>query len=396
MSENMEYFNPNDILNEPLGEEFIKEQSEIASEDRSTDEHDIDQSHSKNKFFNRRKKTNDRTGGKFVALGASMVGKTCYITGAFDRINGGISNANGDNESENPYSIQLFDAAEIQLMDTYINNMHNENKVTVPDPTDEQIEFDFTFNHNLRSVETFQWIDYKGGVLKEKGSASSSSNKFLTKVINADVIFSFVNGDDFLTEDISDPKEYENFIVNKIKFNCRDQSYFIESYVKKKKVQPPVAIIITKCDKVRPHFIKIYNTSDEDIITEKINKIIRAVFPNLFSIDRIESDPKSLVGIFPISVISEENGTKRYCPINVQGPLYFGLCNVLYINRYDGKEKEEIFKKMCEKQIDSTSEFFRCYLNGIYQPKKKFEEMVKEFYSGRKGDFQRGLHRKLW
>lgn len=346
-----------------------------------------------------------KASSKIVALGASSVGKTSYLSGLFYYLNSGNKKSisefanNSDLKEkidlENAYSIQLFNPSEIRLITTYIDLMRNKNEPLLG--TEKQDIFNFSFNFNSQSIDTFQWVDYRGGVLKENSankSEKSDYSSFVKEVTDAEILCIFVNGDDFIKCTADDIIEYENSTIDTIKYNCSDPvKYFTDYYSKENKKQPPIAIIITKNDKVIPKIMEIYNTTGEEETNEKIYNIIKSSFSTLFSTDRLGTkDDTSLVGIFPISVITEKNGEIDFHPLNVQYPLYFAMCNILYNHKYDGKVKEIVFEKLC-KVLDKNNDFAKCYLNG--EEVTDIKEAIREFYGGRIEAAKRFLNKKI-
>ncbi len=113
---------------------------------------------------------------KLTMIGPSGTGKSCYLYATYFRMLEGIGGFNFNCKDYNQ-GLDLQDAWDMMLDDG-----------VWPAGTAESTAFDFTCFYRGSSIGDFEWLDYRGGLLKQREEKDNDVAQFLQHVQNSDAI----------------------------------------------------------------------------------------------------------------------------------------------------------------------------------------------------------------
>lgn len=234
-------------------------------------------------------------------IGGRGSGKTCYLIAMYMIMNYG-------------HTLDGFHLSTGHDIDNRFTELwHNLLTLTGNDrwpekTSDPIIEFDFDLNCAYEKIISFDWIDYRGGVLFDNYTSSEFSH-IEDRVIESDCIFICVSSDNFDPNGDIEFSNYRDIAVNKV-------NNLITTAVAEgnRNIPPAVVIMITKSD--------IWEGKVEE---RKIINNIQETFPILFS-----KNSDWLVLICPVSLgheILEDDprNRKNIKTKNLHVPILFTL-----------------------------------------------------------------------
>lgn len=295
---------------------------------------------------------------KITMLGYTGSGKTCYMLGMYSFMSMGI----------NGFSLTAIDPDEdLQLMELWEALVDGN---TLPPPTQPQSSeqpvqpYNFSFNYAGRPLTSFNWIDYRGGALKESSSQSETHDtQYLREAAkNSDCLFLVVSADCLQEQIVDDEGNVNSSAKSRINrklaigqmnniltaIQTEIQSSYQSAY------PIPLAIVITKYD-------LIHQTRSKEEITRDIKELFNPLFQS-----HSDENPGWLTMICPVSLgkdLDIQNGRVvdgEVDPINVHLPLIFAIYSELrkvandlqlQINagsKYVEERKNNFFARMTE------------------------------------------------
>lgn len=311
---------------------------------------------------------------KFTTLGLSGSGKTCFMVGMYYKMLGGL----------NGYTLKASDEDDNYLTHMY-ENLRNGNLKNnrFPKSTNQSKIYTFDLQYGYKSIDKFEWIDYKGGILKDKGSENIEEyNQLKQDIASSKTLFIFVDGENFCDEDVADAtneRERINASVDIIQDECaRYINHFISEYTQENDILPPIAIVITKYDLVVQSIGKSGEESQEFFDTV-IKKAFNALIPDT-SVFNNGNRHESFVGIIPVSLgtrISENENSGKLRPKGIELPAFMGiwflLNNLKNIDKNNADNYTTAMNMIAEELEASGVHFF---LNG---QKGRFAEVARVY-----------------
>lgn len=170
---------------------------------------------------------------KITMLGATSAGKTCFMLGMYAAMRQGVKGFTFTS-NDMDVDLELSDMWE-QLVDP------EQGKSRWPNPNNNVINYySFGYCYGLKRFIGFDWIDYRGGVLRDTSTAEDR-NALLDHFATSDCIFICLSGE-HLTRSI---KGHDAAIRTKAGID-RMNGFFTNNLPPN--LRPPVAIVITKSD----------------------------------------------------------------------------------------------------------------------------------------------------
>ena len=247
---------------------------------------------------------------KITMLGASQTGKTCYMLAMYSIMSFGV----------NGFSLSTTDPDDhLDLTEQWENIVSTEGKERWPPPTKEETNRTYSFNFNYalttRLME-FDWFDYRGAALTEKGSTGSEDVPMLrSRIKDSSCLFLCIPGTVF-ADGISP--------INAVKVTAM-RNLIQQDATEGKRL--PIVILITKFDECK-HL--------------KREEIVDAIKINLFADLFIEGAGWPVM-ICPVSLgndLKDDMDHGLIEPTGVHLPLIFAI-QTSYMNMLTLKQSEE-------------------------------------------------------
>lgn len=166
-----------------------------------------------------------------TTLGASGSGKTCFLTGMYATMRGGVKG----------FSFRCTDPdQDLDLSDWWDKLIEEAGAERYPPPNDNNpIEYEFDFSYGFRRLLGFRWLDYRGGALRDRQEATDvqALRNYLQQ---SDAVFLCVSSEHFI-------KDY-SLPVLQSKTSAERMSLYVEDMYKATGRQPSVVIVLTKSD----------------------------------------------------------------------------------------------------------------------------------------------------
>lgn len=273
---------------------------------------------------------------QLTILGMSGSGKTCYLLGLYYKMVAGLKG----------YTLKTDDDTDVLLRDRYtkLSDTTLEYSERFPAGTDNVIKYKFDLQYGYKTIMSFDWVDYPGGLLDRKVYGDLEAYESIKSNINtSSCLFICVDGELLCSNDFDEK-------VDKIRDNCSHViNSFFSDYFNENKKLPPTAILITKYDICQ-------NDTDEDELCE----VIMEAFSPFF----VSDDLKKIVAIIPVSLGTDLVGNytdAKIKPLNVNLPIYMGISfaleekcrqHMVQIN----KQSDSVQKKLSDLLYDKTEE----------------------------------------
>lgn len=292
---------------------------------------------------------------RFMALGLSGSGKTCFMAGMYYKMVGGVSG----------YTLKADDDDAVKLTNYYEQMSNADNGLDrFPGGTNQSTDYSFELQYGYKTLEKFRWVDYAGEILKSKNTVDAEEySRLKNDISNSEVLYIFVDGGLFHDEEVemvSSDSEKIEIMTDIVMDNCSRQiNHFLSEYTSERKKLPPISIIVTKYDLAVKAIGKATSEENMAILYKVIQKAFNPLFPdpNFYS---GEGRYTSMVGIIPVSLglkISENDYKGKLRPINMHMPAYVGIWFMLKSK----DNQDSSLKKLSDEIEDSGIKF---WLNG--------------------------------
>ena len=247
---------------------------------------------------------------KITMLGTTKAGKTCYMLGMYSFMSIGLRG----------FTISAQDLDEdIELSDQWEKLLDPEaGKDRWPTPTNEGNikEYAFDFNYGAKTIMSFEWLDYRGGALRDK-STEGDVAALVKHSEESSCLFLCISGEHLKEAIVDDKGEVDYQVRQRIaqKLRINRMNKLIEEIGKKikpnDKTPYPIAIVVTKYD--------LCMDREKAAIVEDIKQLFEPLF-----------QPNSgwLVTICPVSLgkeLAENLESGAIEPINVHIPVVFAI-----------------------------------------------------------------------
>lgn len=231
---------------------------------------------------------------QFTFLGESGSGKTCYLLGMYNEMAAGIKG----------YSISAQEDLDIRLQNMYDRLFDNtlEKSERFPAPSDQNTTYNFKVQYGYKDIFDFDWIDYRGGILRSKDE--DEYNELKNFLRDSDVIYICIDGEKLKGDN-------ERAKRRAIHRDVADINKLIADYQRNNQILPPIIIIITK-----------YDVCCKDTNKNEIVSIIKKELNILF----IE-ETSAFITIIPVSLGSELADADDLLvePLNIHLPVLIGV-----------------------------------------------------------------------
>ncbi len=230
---------------------------------------------------------------KITMLGATSAGKTCFMLGMYAAMRQGV---NGFTFTSNSMDVdlELSDMWE-QLVDPQAGADR------WPKPSGASNIYSFGYCYGLKRFIGFDWIDYRGAVLKD--ISTSDDQKVLLEYFKQSAsVFMCISGE-LLTKSI---KEREATVRSRAAID-RMNGFITTNFPDD--VRPPIAIVITKSD--------LMIGRDTEEVIEEIKKLFNPVFTE---------GGKWSVMICPVTLgleLRNNAATGAIAPLNIYLPVTY-------------------------------------------------------------------------
>lgn len=279
----------------------------------------------------------------YLLLGPQEVGKTCFLGGLYYAFRSAL----------NGFSLSCVNDEQRVELDDMCKNLE---EGIFPFGTSGSTDYQFVLRYAHQERFSFEWFDYRGGMLAEYGTKNHIEYQELTDIVkNSTCILICVDGT-WLSSD-----------KDKCVKNIQDKGYavneFLDKYRDSNGILPPICIVITKYDKCDSR----YETEYFEAIKESF-----AFF----------EDSNAPIFICPISIGREKNEKFIFDPTDtdVYRPLFFALwCGYNY--RVAGlkqnlKNKKKIFTPLLNELNDEIKKLENATL--VINKQKKIEEKKQD------------------
>ncbi len=312
---------------------------------------------------------------KFVTLGLSGSGKTCFMTGMYHKMTGGV----------NGYSLKASDEDDV-LLSNMCEKLRDKDRQQdrFPASTNQSSRYQFELQHNYKTIEKFEWVDYAGGILKSKTSEDAEAyNALKNDIASSKSMFIFVDGELFADEEIEEAdseREKLQAAVDVITDECaRNINHFISEYAGENGKLPPIVIVLTKFDIAMKALSTITN-DPEEFVNTVIKKAFNMLFPDTSRFRDEDNSFDSFVSIVPVSLgkhISDDNYSGRLRPIGMEFPAFIGIWFLLDHLREIDTDNSDKYKSAMSMMAEEVEEHnIECCLNG---QKGKFGKLAKQY-----------------
>ena len=237
---------------------------------------------------------------KITILGMSGSGKTCFLLGLYYLMGAGRGG----------YTLHADDDTDVRLRDQYAKlcdrTLPKEQRF--PAGTDNVTRYSFDLQYGFKTILSFDWVDYPGGLLDRKYEGDLESYEEVKRtIVESSSLFICVDGS-LLAGDDMDEK------IDNIRDNCSSViNTFFSEYFQTNQALPPTAILVTKFDECEA------DNSNEDLC-----EIIQEAFSALF----VDDENRKVVSIIPVSIgmnIMDDDYTGKMKPKNLQLPIFMGI-----------------------------------------------------------------------
>lgn len=258
---------------------------------------------------------------RITMLGASKSGKTCYMLGMYAVMREGVEGFTFTTRDEDPDRDMDLD-----LSERWEQIVRETGDKRWPAPNDNKTEeYAFDFTYGLSRMIGFDWIDYRGGALKDTPTAADVQE--LKRHLNASSAVLLCVSGEHLVPGGSRPVSMEADTPRMLKF--------LKEALQSQSEPPAIGIVITKFDLCR------------EIEEEALLDRVRDLFSPLFV-----PDQGWLVMVCPVSLgnaLAEDLESGVIEPRNVHLPVAFAV----YSAFRRGQSEVEQWISSKEEEIES-------------------------------------------
>lgn len=257
---------------------------------------------------------------KITMLGYRGCGKTCYMLGMYSFMSMGL----------NGFTISATDLdIDLDLINKWDQLVEEQGENRWPPGNDKNVfEYAFNFNYGAKPIMQFNWLDYRGGALRDKSSESDVTS-FLNHVKDSACLFLCISGE-HLTEEIVDQNNEINVqakyrVGNQLKIQPINKILVdIQEKFQPSNAKPfPIAIVITKYDQCAHR--------GKDVVMRDVKELFSLLF---------QPDSGWLTSICPVSLgkdLANDLNGGEINPINIHLPVVFAVYAKLLENARDTK-----------------------------------------------------------
>ena len=277
---------------------------------------------------------------KFTILGESLSGKTCYLLAMYSEMSQGINGYSivAQNDDLDTELIRKFDKLDDETLSVD----------RFPFANDQVDKYLFNLTHANKTIMSFEWVDYPGGTLREKGEFY---DEISNNVRDSSTLFICVDGK-LLVGDDTERK------IRQVKRKCSMTiNRCFGKYFEAGGRLPTVGIILTKAD------LFMNDTNDDEVC-----KILQESFSPLFCAENIK------IGVIPVSLgkgISDDEYRGELDPINIHLPIFMGIWCMLndliqaYKHRIEQNNGTTIEQMQEIEEMQKACDGLRPYLDQI-------------------------------
>lgn len=295
---------------------------------------------------------------KITMLGYTNSGKTCYMLGMYSFMSVGLHG----------FTVSATDLdVDLELTDKWDALVCRQGEERWPVGNDANIfTYSFDFNYAAKQIMGFDWIDYRGGALRDKTSQANVQD-LLKYVKESACLFLCIPGD-FLTKEIVDAAGNVDYgarqrIATQLKIQPMTNIITdIHKQLNPTNAKPfPIAIVVTKYDQCMKR--------GKDAVVRDVKQLFEPLF-----------QPNSgwLTMICPVSLgkdLADNPSSGEINPINVHLPVAFAVYANLRENALDKKAQHD--KIRGELDADKARNWFAKLLNSesIANKEAKLKEL---------------------
>jgi GTPase SAR1 family protein len=299
---------------------------------------------------------------KITMLGTTGAGKTCYMLGMYAFMSVGLRG----------FTISATDLdIDLDFTNRWESLVEGEGEERWPKGNDANIyNYAFNFNYAARPIMGFEWIDYRGGALRDR-SNQTDVQELMQYIKDSQCLFLCVSGE-YLTQPIVESDGTVNYTVRqKVAQQLRLQAMNklltdIQQKLNPSNTNPfPIAVVVTKFD-------LCMHRSKAEIV-----KDIQQLFEPLFQ-------PKSgwLSLICPVSLgreLAADPMQGAIEPVNVHLPVAFAVYARLRSIAAELKAQETSISSDLDKE--KARNFFKKWLNSerIGSQENRLHELENKF-----------------
>lgn len=173
-------------------------------------------------------------------LGTTRSGKSTYLLGMYATMSAGVRNYFAFTEDPDQ-DLDLSDAWEL-LNDT--------GQLPPPNDIDQSVWYSFQFKHGLDTLLGVDWMDYRGGAMKDRSDSAADVGELHERLGRSDSIYLVLNGEsigDWIAGTVPTPKIQRDLLLPRM-------STMVQRAVDNRKAAglppPSLVLLITKADLV--------------------------------------------------------------------------------------------------------------------------------------------------
>jgi hypothetical protein len=295
---------------------------------------------------------------QITMLGYRGCGKTCYMLGMYSFMSMGL----------NGFTISATDLdVDLDLINKWDQLVEEQGESRWPTGTDENVyEYVFNFNYAAKPIMEFNWIDYRGGALRDKSSATDVA-KLMDYVKDSNCLFLCISGE-YLTEEIVSEngdlnQQAKSRVGNKLKIQPINKILVdIQQKFEPSNEKPfPIVIVVTKYDKCS-------HRGKDAVIRD-----VKGLFELLF-----QPDSGWLTAICPVSLgkdLANDINGGEINPVNIHLPVAFAVYSKLMENAKDEKAKK--YSLASSLSQEKQGNWFQKWINSenIDQKEKSIQQL---------------------
>lgn len=235
----------------------------------------------------------DNTTIKITMLGGIKAGKTCFMLGMYSVMQNGVRG----------FTFTTIDPdQDLDLGDAWARLLDGGAERWPPPNDDNARSYEFDFNYAFQRIMGFEWLDYRGGALRD-GADVEDVVELKGHLHDSSAVFLCVSG-----EYLAEGKDL-TYISHKARTSR--MHLFLTELLRTGASPPAVVIVLTQYDRCR-------HLSDEEI-TETIKKLFNPLFV---------ANGGWLVTIVPVSLgkgLAEDSSGAEIEPKNIHLPVSFAI-----------------------------------------------------------------------
>lgn len=304
---------------------------------------------------------------KITMLGTTGAGKTCYMLGMYSFMSVGLHGFT-INAKEPDIDIDLNDKWETLVVE---QGEERWPPATQPQSQEDPVyKYAFNFCYGFKPIMSFNWLDYRGGALRDKTKPSDTQQLF-EYAKESDCLFLCVSGE-YFKQAIVETDGKTNFGVRQkvaTRLNLTMMNNLITELQQKRKPTNdnpfPVAIVITKYD--------LCMERGKEAIVQDIKQLFEPLF-----------QPESgwLVMVCPVSLgkeLATNKDSGEIEPINIDKPVAFAIYSKLQSRALETKNSKNNTQQSLEKDKERNFLIRWMYDDDIANNEARLRELEGKF-----------------